>query len=124
MAGRPGRNRAWNKLPVEEHIRRGTYRQDRHGPWPVPDPASRIDAWEPTADDLATLGPAGRRFLTQMHERFESSLVQGTLLLEAAHVVDDLATWRPLAPSDAQAARLCLAQVKTLAALLAQLQAS
>ena len=32
MAGRPGKSRAWNKLAIEEHLARGTYRPDRHGP--------------------------------------------------------------------------------------------
>ena len=32
MAGLPGRSGGHNKISIEEHLARGTYRQDRHGP--------------------------------------------------------------------------------------------
>ena len=124
MAGRIGRNRAWNKLPVEVHVQRGTYRADRHGPWPLQStPAA--PAWEPSAADLAGLEEAGRLWLTEQHARCESTLMQGLLLVQAAHVVDSLATYQPLAASgDKPATRLVVSLTKTLAALLAQIRVS
>ena len=136
MAGRPGRNRAWNKIPVEEHVRRGTYRADRHGPWPQrvdvfddddddePAEAPLGGVWKPTAEEVAGLGDAGQKFLTQMNARFKSSIVQGVLLMEAAHAVDGLSTWRPQATTDKQAARLCVSLTKVLAQLLEQIRRS
>jgi ACR3 family arsenite efflux pump ArsB len=68
------------------------------------------------------LGAAGRRFLTQMLAQSDVDLVQGVLLVEAAHCLDGLATWRAAAQTDKQAARLALAHQKTFAALLAQMR--
>jgi hypothetical protein len=79
-------------------------------------------AWEPTPDDLDTLGDAGKRFVRQMVQTFDCSVREGVLLLEAGHCVDLLAAWRPLAATDRQAAKLTLATTKSLAALMQQLQ--
>lgn len=132
MSGRPGRSGGWNRLSPEEHALRGTKPRRFDAAFPLAkhgtvspslkERASR--GWEPTADDLAGLGEAGQRFLRQTDAAVESTLVQGLLLVEAAHVVDGLATWRPLASTDKQAARLCVSLTKTLAALLAQIRVS
>jgi len=31
MSGMPGRSGGWNRISVEDHLARGTYRKDRHG---------------------------------------------------------------------------------------------
>jgi hypothetical protein len=38
MSGLPGRSGGHNRLSVEEQLRKGTYRADRHGPVPAADP--------------------------------------------------------------------------------------
>lgn len=45
MAGLPGRSGGWNRLSVEDHQLRGTYRKDRHGQAQEPpsDSYSRAD---------------------------------------------------------------------------------
>ena len=128
MAGQPGRSGGSNRLSVEEHFRRGTYSPIRHGPLPphlLPSPPAAPappPAWAPAPEDLASLGEPGRRFLTQILEQADLSFMQGVLLLEAAHVLDGLATWRAAAATDKQSARLALAYAKTFAALLAQMR--
>jgi hypothetical protein len=132
MAGRVGRNRAWNKLPVEVHVQRGTYRADRHGALPIgpskwagilptgdsstPPPPS----WAPDPADVAALGAEGRRFMTAVLDEFVINFLQGTVLLEAARTLDGLVTWRADA-SDPASARLALAHTKLFSSLVAQL---
>ena len=110
---------------MADHWFTGRYRPDRHGPLPAdvgsmpPEPAP----WQPSPEELAVFGVAGRRFVDRMLAAFDFPLVEGVLLLEAAHVVDGLVAWRASAATDKQSARLTLAHTKTLAALLAQLKA-
>jgi hypothetical protein len=124
MAGRVGRNRAWNKLPVEEHLRRGTFRQDRHGKRPalIATIEPRDPGWHPHDDDTAHLQPAGRRFLDAMLSRFEISALEGAIVVEAAYLVDYLTSSRSEAATDPDAAKLALRQTQVLAALLGQLR--
>lgn len=123
MAGRAPRPRtAWNALPLETHLRNGSYRADRHGPIPLSSPDLSEPPWEPDADDLQGLGPAGQRFLTRMLAENSVSYVSGMLLLQAARTLDDLAAWRLKSQTDPAAARLALACAKTFAELLAQMR--
>ena len=71
---------------------------------------------------MAHLQPAGQRFLTAMLARFECSVLEGTVVLEAAYCVDHLAAWRLEAATDPDAARLTLQHQRVLATLLAQLR--
>jgi hypothetical protein len=132
MAGRPGRNRAWNKLPVEEHVKRGTYRADRHGPIPHtskwadvlphdrPSTPEAPPPWAPAPADVAALGEDGRQFLTVVLEQNDVDFAQGVLLLEIARTRDELTVWQTQAQTDPKAARLTISYRKTLAALMAQ----
>src|SRR5262245_6717763 len=107
VAGRSGRRRK----PLADHLLMGTYRRDRHGPLPahVAVMPAAPPSWQPTPEDLEGLGEAGRRFVAAMLEQFDtSSLIEGTLLIQAAACLDGLAIWRPLATTDKQAARLVL----------------
>ena len=83
----------------------------------------RSPTWQPAAEDLEGLGAAGRRFLTQLLTENDCSVVDGVLLILAAHCEDALAIWRTSATVDKAAARLVLGFTKTQAALLAQVQA-
>ena len=53
---RPGAGRP--RKPLADHLLRGTYRRDRHGPLPsnvVPMPAPQSGGWQPTQiEDLQT----------------------------------------------------------------------
>jgi len=121
MAGRPGRNRAWNKLSIEDHVRRGTYRKDRHGPIPPVVAGPQDDPpWQPDPEDVADLGAAGRTFLAAILDEFLVDVIQGVLLLEAARTLDGLTAWRTQAATDPKAARLTVQYTKTFAALVAQ----
>ena len=127
MSGRLGRSGRRPRFPLTAQFPPAPHVANWEGILPgaaKPSTVKPPDIWEPTADDLAGLGNAGRTFLMRLHEQNESNLVQGVLLLEAAHAVDALATWRPLASTDKQAARLCVSLTKTVAALLAQIRVS
>lgn len=99
MAGRPGRNRAWNKIPVEVHVQRGTYRRDRHGPLPAWPPMtgepSRPDASKEPSTPPDTLlegltGP-GRAFVAQAWGEFSDWTPPLVVLLhEAGRLMDEL----------------------------------
>ncbi len=122
VAGKPGRSGGSNKLPLEQHIRRGTYRRDRHGPRAlatvVTMPAAP-EAWTPTETGV---GAAGRALLARFMERYELSLTEGEILLEAARAVDVLAALRAQALADIAAQRLELAWARHLVSVLGQLR--
>jgi hypothetical protein len=88
----------------------------------MPPTEPETPAWTPDPADVETLGAAGRKFLQAMLHESEASLVQGLLLLEAAHILDNLTQWRQQASSDATAAKLALAHARTFANLLAALR--
>ena len=124
MSGKAGRSGRRRRKTLADHVMSGTYRPDRHGPLPsnvVPMPPEP-PPWAPSPDGIAALGPAGRDFLTKLLGECDCSVLDGVLVLEAAHVVDALTTWRVGAAVDKQSARLAFSHTKTLAALLAQLQ--
>jgi hypothetical protein len=124
MAGRPGRNRAWNALSVEEHLKRGTFRKDRHGPqaglqtWPGSEPLP--PPWEPSIEELEELQPAGRTFLVRIVGEVKVDFVQGVLLLQAARILDDLKVWQTQAQTNPKAARLVIQYTRALTSVLAQ----
>ena len=84
MAGKPGRSGGWNRLPVEQHVFRGTYRRDRHGPKPgplsaapvVPMPAREAE-WTPRPRDVAKLWPASKALLRAVRERYRAQPGRG-----------------------------------------------
>lgn len=118
MAGKKGRSGGSNRIPVAVHIARGTYRASRHGPRPLatvlPMPAA-VEPWTPT--DTA-LGPAGRALLSRVMERYECSVTEGEILLEAARCADVLAALRAQALADIAAQRLEVSWSKHYTALL------
>jgi hypothetical protein len=64
MAGKP-----WNAIPIEEHLRRGTYRRDRHG---APDEAAApvpVTAAE-RRRTLVGLGPEARRLAAALLDEY------------------------------------------------------
>jgi hypothetical protein len=120
MAGRPGRSGGHNKLSLAEHVLRGTVNVTRH--LRTVSEAAPSAPWAPLSEDVATLGEAGRQWLTRWLQHFECTLHEGTLVLAAAHLLDDLAVWRLTAKSDPRAANLCISYTRTLASVLAQLR--
>jgi hypothetical protein len=124
MSGQPGRSGRRRKS-LAHHVMSGTYRLDRHGPLPPNLPAwpqtpSSPPPWQPSAEDVAGLGDAGRQFVSAMLEQYDFDLAQGVLLVEAARVLDTLTVWRAAAATDKSAARLAVQYTKTFAALVAQ----
>ena len=95
MARAPRGGVAWNKLPIEEHLRNGTYRRDRHGPlsWP-PTSTAEAPVWAPAESDLAALGDAGRAFVGRLQAVYELSPLDGELATEGAVMADRLAELR------------------------------
>lgn len=124
MAGKPGRSGGSNKLTVEEHVRRGTHRVDRHGPRPpvlalatVPKvstlPAAPKGAEVP-ADVVEGLRGKGLRFVEQAWKDYLGWTVSSRVLLhEAGRLLDELETLR--------GQRAERATQRLLAGLLAQL---
>jgi hypothetical protein len=86
--------------------------------WPEPD--ALPPAWEPSIEDLEGLQPPGRAFLTRVANENTIDYIQGTLLLQAARLLDAIALWRGEAATNKQAARLVIGHTKTFAALLSQ----
>lgn len=133
MAGKPGRSGGRNRVPVEEHLLRGTFRPARHGARPVTDgnvvamPPSE-GSWTPEPDDLAALTESGRAFVSRMLARYDFTPIEGLLLIEAGHAVSSLEAVREMSRAGrtlreaAAVERLELAWQKQFAALLAQLQ--
>ena len=114
-------------MPKADHWLRGSWRTARHGPKPltmaaVEESPTHGAARTPTAGDLAALGAAGRALLGRFMERYELSLTEGELLLEAARCADVLAALRVQALADMAAQRAELAWSKHFAALLTALR--
>jgi hypothetical protein len=92
MSGRPGRSGRRPKS-LQHHWLHGSYRRDRHGPFPPggvtagPDPV--LD-WEPTETDRAHLGPAGRRFLDEAMAAYLFNFSAGHTLLMMASELDHM----------------------------------
>ncbi len=123
--GGPGSGR--RRLPVEDHLRRGTYRADRHGPRPplalspVSKPSGAFDPQAP--GDLAE---AGRRLWTQAcHPDNRLAFLPSDLpLLElVAHIADDLelARQRYRETAEPAAARVLVSLAALKLSLLADL---
>jgi len=74
----------------------------------------------PEEEDRAELGEAGRRFLDRVLEHVTIDFVQGALLIEAAHLLDTLAIWRALAPTDPRAAQVAISCTRAVASLVGQ----
>jgi hypothetical protein len=74
-------------------VLRGTHRVDRHGALSLStvDSDSQPYDWEPTAEDVAKLGPAGRQFVEDAVRRHEFNFSAGWLLLDVASTFDLLA---------------------------------
>ena len=92
MSGRPGRSGGWNRLPVEVHIARGTYRKDKHGPWPpIPQPDPLPAPSDPPARLLCGLQEAGTAFCAAVWAEHDGwTAVSLRLLHEAGRLVDAL----------------------------------
>jgi hypothetical protein len=118
MAGMPGRSGGHNRLSAAEHVLRGTYRKDRHGPRPARAAAATpmTDGSEPVPALVTEgLGEHGRRFVKAVWCEYDNwSHPELTLLRAAARTVDDYEA-APDAHERRQAAKL-------LAALIAQLK--
>ena len=89
MPGRPGRSGGSNRLPLEAHLARGTFRATEH--------AHRMPAgppWTPTPAQLEALGDDGRAFVARVQAGYVVGALEGELALEGAHAVDRLAALR------------------------------
>ena len=92
-AGRP-------RMPLTQHVLRGTWRKDRHGELPAHvhaiDAEGGSDAWMPAEAQLQALGEAGRAFLERMLSANDVTAVEGELLLELGHCTQALADVRAI----------------------------
>ena len=89
MPGRPGRSGGSNRLPLEAHLARGTFRATEHAHRMPAGPA-----WDPTPEQLAALGDEGRAFVARVLAGYVVGALEGELALEGAHAVDRLAAVR------------------------------
>src|SRR5262245_11462489 len=123
MAGQPGRSGGHNRIPIAEHLRRGTFRVGRHGKRPKPGELPGEDpTWSPGEDDLERLGPVGRKFVEDVVRAFAVQGLGARLVVEAAKTLDELSVWEQTAATDATAARVTLAYRARLQSLLGQLR--
>ena len=91
--GRPGRSGGSNRIPLEAHLLRGTFRATEH--------AHRMPAgspWDPAPAQLEALGAAGRAFIGRVQAAYVVSALEGELALEGAHAVDRLTELRSRRP--------------------------
>ena len=103
MAGVPGRSGGANRLPVTEHLLRGTFRPDRHGPRP-PRQVSPWVALEGGASPAKRFPPAaifrglqgrGRAFVRALYREYdEIGPTDETLITLCAQLLDDAAEAR------------------------------
>jgi hypothetical protein len=136
MPGMPGRSGGTNRLTVEQHQVRGTFRADRHASalarWTrhkdSPAPSDGAEGWKPSASELAGLGEAGRRFVRGWLKTYSITRAEGAVLMQAAVAQDRLTELRSRdrsvmsAREDGMVQRLELNWLKLLAGLLAQLR--
>ena len=84
-----------NKKSLQELRLTGGYRPDRHGNMAkAPAPPVPACDWLPTADELARLGPEGKKFLEDAFVRHEFNFMAGRLLLVMAAELDYLTVLR------------------------------
>jgi hypothetical protein len=121
---------------VAEHVLKGTYRADRHGPLPenvLPMPTLESasgqggdEGWRPSRADLRALGRAGKTFVSTWVQVHVMNLREGVVLLAAARCRDNADRWhrkaRAKGPMQARFSRLALGYEKQFASLLAQLK--
>jgi len=119
MAGRLGRSGGHNRIPVEAHVLRGTFNATRHARRAAPGGP----VWQPTPEDLARLGDAGREFVTRLQLVYEFSAIEGPLVLEGAIASDRLAKIRDGRGDVSAPARIELAWSKALANIILALRA-
>jgi hypothetical protein len=115
MAGRPGRSCGHNKIPLEQHILRGTFNPSRHGWRPSALASAVVPRTAPVSPEVAA-GVVGRgaKFVGECWSTYDGwSPASLALLHEAGRLLDQLETVRGL-PAERSAQRLLLA---TLAAL-------
>ena len=104
-------------MSAAEHLLRGTYRPERHGPpenvVTMPQGQVQVEGWAPSHADLSSLGQKGKRFVTQWIDMHVCSLREGTILMSAAQALDESERWhkrsRAKGPHQARFARLALA---------------
>src|SRR5262245_61157378 len=105
MAGRPGRSGGHNRIPLAQHVLRGTFNVTRHGRRVAA--IAGAPAWQPSAPQLAALDVEGRAFLDRLRATYDLTLVEGELALEASVAVDRLneirLTRREASPKDQRA---------------------
>jgi hypothetical protein len=122
-------------MPVAEHVLRGSYRPERHGPlpenvasFPPPTPQSPLRDWTPTTTQRRALGRRGRAFLDSRLASYALTPHEGDLLLRACAALDEADLWRRRAhrwkdAADAvRAGRLQLLHEREFRAALAQLR--
>lgn len=89
MAGRPGRSGGAGRIDPALHVLRGTFRKERHAR-----PASNGPVWAPSPAELEHLGSTGQAFVGRLVSVYEFGVVEGEILIEAAHASDRLAEHR------------------------------
>jgi len=119
--------------PLADHVRRGSYRRDRHGPLLPANVLAMPSAgaeWVPRAEDFDMMAPVGRVFVEQMLGTYNFTLREGYLLIECGHAAGRLAENRGisrenLTPQEiGMFERRELAWSKQLGSLLKQLKVS
>src|SRR5262245_57678848 len=116
MSGKPGRSGGHNRISIEEHLRRGTFRPVRHlaalaassGPQGVPP--------DPPPELLTGLAEAGGALVVSAWRGCELTAFEAELLRMAAEYRDDAAEARRRGDKRAEhaASRLCLQALRVL----------
>ena len=122
MSGVKGRSGGANRIPVAEHVRKGSYRRDRHGPLPAwgfaatSSQQTQPAVTEPPSELLKDLGAHGRRFLRSVFCEFELTEVESVLAAESAAAYQSVRDARSAGDVDAERSdtRRLLALLKTL----------
>lgn len=117
VSGKKGRSgRKW--LSVENHLVRGTFRPDRHGPWPEVVGTAALSAPAGAPEDLlAGLGGVGARFVGDLWRSYAGWNASKLLLLRRAGELADATAEGPSATDP----RLWLARHRSLLATIAAL---
>ena len=109
MAGTKSRSGGRNRLPVDLHLARGTYRADRHSSAQSVVALPQLTTTEPSEALLAGLADEGRSFLRAVYAEYAVTEMEGLVLRLAAEGLDDAAVARQR--GDAKSARAAVRQV-------------
>ena len=83
MPGTPGRSGGHNRLSVDQHVLRGTFKAARHGAAAAAAARPGVMDWRPTDAEMEALGPQSQLLLQATLRLYSLDDAEGQLCLQA-----------------------------------------